>query len=77
MRMRPNRYRPRWAAFGGNGSVVPMMDPQIVSDRDEFGLWLRTAIRSVAEDEFVVALVCINRALDSLERIKGQGQDLL
>jgi len=46
-----------------------MDEPKVTSDRDQVIMWLAAAIRSVAQDEFRVALVDIHYALDDMEKI--------
>ena len=61
---------PRWAADGGNGSVVPMNEEKVTSDRDKAIQWLAATIRHVAEDDYGIALAFIRYAEQDIEKAR-------
>jgi len=48
---RKTRGAPRWAAYGGNGSVVPMDSTKATTDGYDLIYWLSAVISSVAKGE--------------------------
>lgn len=67
---------PRWAAFGGNGSVVPMTELEVTGQRWYPEYWLGEALRSLAEGDPGLALMFAKVSVMCLEgQINDQSKD--
>ena len=74
-RKRWRNSRPRWAAFGGNGSVVTVETTTDYQYKSPASYYLAEGLRSLAEGDSLLALRFVREAVHVLEgeaeQVKG------